>query len=213
MRILLAFPLLLLTLSGCIISATMQKYPRGWAPLEIAGPEGRCPQLAGVYAEWGEAPNGCHSGEEACRSLSYNLLGDNIGYKEFWDKNATPRFPIGTHVELRQPADDRLEIIRWRIEDGKEQVVGRKTLKSEKGDFTCGVDGLKLRTRAVYLFLGVSNLLGDIGRDFNVSNDGSLVMRSRLSYIGHHTIIPGAHSFGIWIRWPASGRDAVTSGN
>jgi len=156
MRILLTFPLLLLTLGGCIISSTVQKYPRGWARIEDRGLDEGCPRLAGIYAEWGDAPNGCHSGEEACRSLSYNLLGGSIGYKEFGDKSATPRFPIGTHVELRQPADGRLEIIQWRIEDGKKEVVARKTLKSEKGDFTCAGDGLKLRDRAVYLLMGVS---------------------------------------------------------
>lgn len=202
---------LLAVLTGCVISSTMPDYPQKWEPLEAISPATKCPQLGGLYAEWGDAPNGCHSGIEACRSLSYSLLGGNIGYEEFWDESTKPRFPIGTHVELRQPAENRLEIVQWQFDKDQKRIVSKKMLEMEKGDFTCGVDGLMLKSRAVYLLVGLSNLVGSVSRSFKAGEDGCLVMQSKISYIGHHIIFPGAHSFGIWVRWPAFSPDEVTS--
>ena len=199
----------MLILSGCVVSSSMPDFPKKWEPIEAINPTTKCPQLSGLYAEWGDAPNGCHSGIEACRSLSYNLLGGNIGYKEFWDERATPRFPVGTHVELRQPGDNRLEIIQWQIDKDQQQVVGKRTLEMKKGDFTCGADGLRLQSRLIYLLVGLSNLLGFESRSFNVGENGYLIMKSKESYIGHHVIFPGAHSFGIWVRWPAHSGDEI----
>jgi hypothetical protein len=128
----------------------------------------------------------------------------NIGYKEVWDKSTRPRFPIGTHVELRQPADGRLEIIQWQLGDNQERLVSKETLIMEKGDFTCAADGLRLAPRPVYFLVGMGNLLGSVSMSFNTSEDGCLVMKSKSSYIGHYFIFPGAHSFGGWARWRAA---------
>jgi hypothetical protein len=202
-RVLIA-PLLLLALTSCIVSSHQPTYPEKWEPQEAAGSTDNCPALAGLYAERGDAPNGCLSGMEACRSLSYNLLHGNIGYKEVWDQSTEPRFPIGTHVELRQPSDDTLEIIQWQLGNNQERVVGKKTLKMEKGDFTCSDDGLSLQPRLVYFLWGLSNLLGTVSMNFKTNEDGCLVLKSKFSYIGHHVIFPGAHSFGAWVRWRAA---------
>jgi len=202
-RVLIA-PLLLLVLTSCIVSSHQPTYPEKWEPQEAAESTDNCPTLAGLYEERGDAPNDCLSGMEACRSLSYNLLLGNIGYKETWDQSTEPRFPIGTHVELRQPSDDTLEIIQWQLGNNQERVVGKKTLKMEKGDFTCSDDGLSLQPRLVYFLWGLSNLLGTVSMNFNTSEDGCLVLKSKFSYIGHHVIFPGAHSFGAWVRWRAA---------
>ena len=211
MRTLLIYTLLLLALSACVVSSTMPDYPEGWVSLDVTSPTDRCPQLGGLYAEWGDAPNGCHPGMEACRSLSYNLLGGNIGWKEVFDESTKPRFPIGTHVELRQPSNDRLEVIQWQIDKNQKRAVGEMTLEMEKGDFTCGLDGLKLKPRWIYTLAGVSNIVGTVTRIFNTSEDGCLVVKSKDSYMGHHLIIPGAHSFGIWVRWSASNQNGAAS--
>lgn len=169
----------------------------------------KCPIIAGLYSEMGEAPFGCPEIIEACQSLSYNLLSGQVGYKEVWDESSEPRIPTGTHLELRQPAENSLEIIQWQWRDREASVLSQKTLKMEKGDFTCGPDGLTLEPRLVYTFFILVDLLGSLNTTFNRSEDGYLVMDSDLGIIGHNVYYIGARRFGTWVRWKPTTWDEV----
>jgi len=211
-RALLVYPLFVLVLPSCIITSELPDYPEYWEPQEETSTTEKCPALAGLYEERGEAPFGCLETMEACHSLSYNLLSGNIGYKEVWDESSEPRLPTGTHVELRQPADNRLEVIQWQWRDRKAHFLRKETLKLEKGDFTCGPEGLTLKPRLFYYLIVIGNLLGAVSTNFERNEDGYLVMESRASIVGHNVFILGARRFGIWVRWtPTTWEEAATS--
>jgi TPR repeat protein len=114
-------------------------------------------------------------------------------------------------VELRQSADDSLEIIQWHFENGTRKVVGKKALRMEKGDFSCGPDGLTLRSRRVYVFVLLQNAVGSVNRNFQRSVDSSLVMKSTLVYVGNQLLFAGGERAVIWVRWIPTTWDEVVA--
>lgn len=196
----LVYTVLVFVLTSCI---RMPDYPTEWEPVETTNSLNQCPQLAGLFTEWGDAPNGCHAYMEACRSLTTNLLTESIGYKEHHDRSSKPKFPIGTHVELRQPADNELEIIQWQLGNHQKWIVSRKTLTMENGDFTCSADGLTLKTRPVYFVIGLVNDLGSVKMILNTSEDGDLVIKSIEDGIINDFFTGGPYRFEKWFRWQA----------
>ncbi len=187
-----------LALASC---SNVQPYPDDWGALEERGAPGQCPLLSGIYAEWGQAPEGCHAWVEQCRSLSWNLLSGHMSYGEFMDESTTPDSPHGSHVELRQGGDDRLEVLLWDIRGEESRVVREETLSARK-DFSCDADGLTLSPRSLVVVFGISNVAASYTRTLSLSDDNHLVLNSSEAIVGHHTFFPILVSNTIWVRWP-----------
>jgi hypothetical protein len=177
------------------------EYPDNWAQMQVVGLNGSCPNLEGIYEERGDAPNGCHVWIEKCRSLSYNLLSGNIGYKEVWDESETPMFPSGSHVEIQQHVDDQIKILLWDVNGNDKHLIHSEILKKQNGDYTCTDEGIQLKKRSMYFLWGISNMLGTETRVFSVNENNELVMHSSLTHSGHHTFFPLFGSDDIWVRF------------
>ncbi|MCU0839535.1 MAG: hypothetical protein MUE49_12565 [Rhodospirillales bacterium] len=187
-------------------------YPASWGAIEATEAGRQCPYISGLYAEVGEVTAwGCHTHQEKCPHLSYNLLGAGTGYAEVYDDSRTPAFSAGTtHVELTQRGDQAIEVILWQsgFRDGKSasrgRVIGQERLAMDDGDYSCGGEGLRLQPRGVYFLAGISNLVGVENRTFNRTVDRALVMKSEETFIAHHTFVPFGGGKTIWVRWQAT---------
>jgi hypothetical protein len=197
LKTVLAFSFLVL-LASCVSRHT--PYPDLWSPPKNIDSVGKCPSIAGLYHERGEASGECPIGMEACTSLSYDLLVENIGYKEHLDRGWSPNLTVGDFLELRQPADNRLVIIQWQSRKDKIQIVSEHVLRMEKGDFSCGADGLTL-TRSIYFLQGISNTVGSVSMRFKASEDASLILKSNTNYMAHHVFVPYGGEYDSWVRW------------
>jgi hypothetical protein len=209
-------------LSGCAFTTP---YPDTWPAVESHAPQASspCPSIAGFYVD------------TAISALFKPALVDNWESRHFegrdWDKgyltynlfsNArhVMRFKnhvsddvqqlIGHLVEIKQATPDNLELIVWRY-DGKDRFMLRQDVLSMKtGDFSCGPEGLKLKTRSEAFVLGVSNGVGSVARTLNRAADRSLVMKVEETMISHHYIyIPIVFSGGYWLRWEISKQDSA----
>ena len=183
------------------------EYPSHWAPIEAASSGDRCPNIAGTYAEFGESPYECPNWHDKCYSLSFSLLSGHIGYKNILDESSRPRFPHGSHIEIRQDKDAEIDIIIWEVRDDERRLIRRETLKQQEDDYTCTGGRVRLAPRAMYFLLGLSNMLGTETREFFTSENGELVMHSKQSYFQHHTILPTAISQETWVRFRRDGQE------
>ncbi len=196
-------------LTACV---NVDAYPDSWRNIEPVKANGRCPDVSGRYVETGTTSKlGCHPHQEKCVRLSYDLLSGDTGYSEVWDKSLTPDFSAGTtSVELMQQGDQSIEVVLWTsgATDGtfvaRGRVIRRDRLNLDDGDYSCGAEGLTLRTRYIYFLFGISNLVGFEDRSFNRAEDGALVMKSEETIIAHHTFVPFGGSRTVWVRWPAA---------
>ena len=125
-----------------------------------------------------------------CSSLIFGLLGD-------------PRFDLFNReiardwverVQIEQPSPGIVEII---AEPGGK----RQTLSMANGDFTCDKNGLRLRDKTAALILLISNTFTTESRIFNVTDDGSLIMKSVWNTMGHGTVIPVNSTNELLLRW------------
>jgi hypothetical protein len=200
----------MLMLTACVRE---DAYPSSWATIDPTRADRQCPDISGLYAEIGAITKGaCHTHQEKCPHLSYNLLGGGTGYAEVYDKSLTPAFSAGTtHVELRQQEDQTIDVILWQsgVKDGEPtmrgRVIGQQRLTVHEGDYSCSEEGLRLQTRSVYFLWGISNLVGFENRTFNRTEDRDLVMKSEESFIAHHTFVPFGGGKTIWVRWQSVG--------
>jgi hypothetical protein len=159
--------------------------------------------IAGVYKDRGEkTPEQRYSTWGWVEtSLTYNLLS-----KEIFKHNKRPDLQElvfkATHVEIAQPASDIVKVIIWSGEGNERVMAWGENLSRDKGDFSCGAEGLELRSRREWLILLFSNLLALESRTLNLSEDGSLVMKLKNMAFGNHTLVPIPGIINNrWIRW------------
>lgn len=165
-----------------------------------------CPVIAGVYKDRGEeeTPEQRYSTWGwgwVKTSLTYNLLS-----KEIFQPNKRPDLQElvfkATHVEIAQPASDIVKVIIWSGEGNERVIAWGENLSRAKGDFSCGAEGLELRSRREWLIRLISNLLRLESRTLNLSEDGSLVMKLKRMVLGHHIFVPIPGLIdNSWIRW------------
>ena len=185
----LGVSLLLLLFAGC--TSTPLGYPDGWSPMQSNS--SACPDLAGIYAQVGEATSGCAAGD-SCARLSYDLIAGIPGLE---DKASV----AGTQVQLRQPSPAVLDII---VREG-ERELGGVSLSAARGDFRCTPHGLALVPRANRVFVvGGSSYREQ--RTFNRASDGSLVMLREALAGGEGVTVPFGEHSRYWVRWPQGGR-------
>lgn len=180
---------LALLLAGC--ASVPLGYPDGWPPMQ---PQSRaCPDLAGTYAQVGEAAPGCASGD-SCARLSFDLVAGIPGVE---DKASV----AGTQVQLRQPEAAVLEIS---VREGERQLGG-VSLSAARGEFRCTPHGLVLVPRGGrVLVVGGSPYREQ--RTFNRASDGSLVMLREALGGGEGLALPFGEHGRYWVRWPQAGR-------
>jgi len=208
LRISLTYASLLLFLTSC--SSIHTPYPGDWSPVINTKSGGnKCPKISGIYYERGKVavpgqPGHCPPFIEACTSLSYDLLEGNIGYKQIL--GARYNLTIGNFVELRQPADERLEVIQLQSSVGGKQILSKHVLLMDKGDFTCDSDGVTLKQRLIYYLVVQDNIIGSVSMSFKPSEAGSLILKMKAYYMGNFVMfpfpfVPFAHAEDLWVRW------------
>jgi len=184
------------------------------APLE-ASPVHPCPLLAGIYPDIGETNR--HENpdfewgvcgeryEFVCQRLSYNLLRDKATYiwgLRDWDTQHHP-FNDATHVEIRQPANDILEVIMWRKDKGDQDIaIGRQTLSVYEGGFSCEAGRLRIKRSSNLFITGFQNQSLWVNKMFRRSEDGSLVMEREENNLATFLFVPlidEIHTY--WYRW------------
>ena len=209
-------------LSGCAFTSP---YPDSWPAVESgASPTSRpCPSIAGFYVDkaisalfkpafvdkW-ESPRleGRHRDKDY---LTYNLFSNARHVMRFANHVSDDvQQLIGHLVEIKQATPDNLQLIVW-SSDGRDRFMLRQEVLSMKtGDFSCGPEGLKLKTRSEAVVLGVSNGVGSVARTLNRAADRSLVMKVEETMISHHFIfIPIVLSSGYWLRWEVFAQDSA----
>lgn len=207
-------------LSGCAFTSP---YPDSWPAVESsASPTSRpCPSIAGFYVDkaisalfkpalvdtWESPPlEGRHRDKDY---LTYNLFSNARHVMRFANhvSNDVQQL-LGHLVEIKQTTPDSLELVVWRS-DGRDRFMLRQDLLSMKaGDFSCGPEGLKLKTRSEAFVLGLSNGVGSVTRTLNRAADRSLVMKVEQTMISHHYIyIPLVFSSEYWLRWEVFAQD------
>ena len=184
-----------LLLASCLSHTGTVPYPANWAPVRQSQAGSSCPKIDGVYQDRGELPphvsgRPCSYRAGECSSLIFGLLGD-------------PRFDLFNReiardwverVQIEQPSPGIVEII---AEPGGK----RQTLSMANGDFTCDKNGLRLRDKTAALILLISNTFTTESRIFNVTDDGSLIMKSVWNTMGHGTVIPVNITNELLLRW------------
>lgn len=96
-------------------------------------------------------------------------------------------------VRIEQRAADIIEVT---VLDGDVH-----TLSLADRDFTCGSEGLTLKSRSASTILMISNAFVSESRTFNATEDGSLVMKSLSRTVAHHTIFPVIRTDVHWVKW------------
>jgi hypothetical protein len=178
-----------------------REYPKEWSPLKLSSLGEQCPDISGIYLESGEPAYECPGWHKKCRSLSFNLLSNNIGYMEIWDKSSKPSFLHGSLVEIKQEKNDQIEIF-LRGKHGKDKsFVRREMLTLQRGDYTCKDGSIYLKPRAIYLLLYISNVVGTETREILTSEHGELIIHIKQNYAGHHTFVPAIVSKDTWVRF------------
>lgn len=195
-----------LALASCVQTF---EYPTAWAPkLQPSGQA--CPLIAGVYREYGEegpAPRVYLSGKWIGESLTYNLLSKELRYTDRLSRDVEHLIRNATHVEIVQPGPDVLKVIVWSGEGTDQSMLWVEILSMDKGDFSCGPNGLELRSRTDWLIVVISNMFASESRTFNRSEDGSVVAKIGERRFGNHTFLPFVIVSDYWIRWtPISSR-------
>jgi len=180
----------LLLFAGC--TSVPLGYPGGWPPLRSAE-SNACLDLAGIYAQAGDATAGCAAGG-SCTRLPYDLFAGIPGLE---DKAAL----AGAEVELRQPSSAVLDVtVR---EGGRE--LGGGSLSAARGDFRCTPHGLALAPRGGRVLV-VGGAAYREERTFNRARDGSLVMSREALGSGQGLALPFGEHARYWVRWPQAGR-------
>lgn len=189
----LALPL---ALASCVWRTS--EYPAGWARPEVGHSDQTCPIIAGVYKDDAEpGPEAYFSGRNSDHgSLIYNLLS-----KAPVSRDVQHLMDRVTHVEIVQPTPDMLQVIVWSGEGNERVMLWVEVLSMDKGDFSCGPDGLQLRSLTDWFITGVSNYFGWVSRTFNRSEDGSLVLKIRGRVFGNTAFLPLGGVSDSWIRW------------
>jgi hypothetical protein len=162
--------------------------------------------IAGVYKDYAELGSGANFyGRYWDRgSLIYNLLSKEdmqLRGRDHVSRDVQHLIDRATHVEIVQPAPDILQVIVWSGEENDRSRLWLEVLSMDKGDFSCGPDGLRLRSRTDWLIVGISNFFGWVSRTLNRSEDGSLVMKIGERGFGNHTFLPIGSVYDYWIRW------------
>lgn len=191
----------LLVVTGC---SSVEPYPTAWAPTApVIG--GACPDLRGTWnnigTKYGQAVRNCGAPKgiglhlpAACTSLVYNLMGP-VGW---WP--ARPDIPsdafLGHLTIIEQPSPDQLDIVTDQAID--KNGTTRLSLRASKGDFSCGAEGLTLRSKS-----GVSTLesVDTEKRSFNIASDGTLVMKVISATRGLLYVVPMGWSQQGWVKW------------
>ena len=182
------------------------EYPAGWARPEVGHSDQACPMIAGAYKDYAKlGPGAYFVGRYSVRgSLIYNLLSKE---DHPWRRRAPIARDVqhlidrATHVEIVQPAPDILQVIIWSGEGNDQSRLWLEVLSMAKGDFSCGPDGLRLRSRTDWLFVGIINFFAWESRTFNRSEDGSLLMKIGDRSFGNLVFVPLGLVFDYWIRW------------
>ncbi|MBZ0168217.1 hypothetical protein MELA_02309 [Candidatus Methylomirabilis lanthanidiphila] len=196
-----------LALASCVSTV---EYPAAWAP-KLQHSDQACPTIAGVYKEYGEGepePRVHLGWEWVGNSLIYNLLSKELPRsKKPIPQDLRHLIDNATHIEIAHPTPDMLKVVVWSGEGNDRIMLWGEILSMDKGDFSCGPNGLQLRSRTEWLIIIISNLFASESRTFSRSEDGSLMMNSRGRLFGNHTFLPFVIVRNHWTRWtPISSR-------
>lgn len=202
-------------LSGCF--STIEVYDESWPvrePIESSKFH-PCPTLVGSYVDI--PTSGFRNTDSRFKDhvyLTYNLF--SRARHSFRDRNYISRDVeqlIGQTVEIRQPSRDVLELIVWRG-NGLGRVTLRHDVLFEKdGDFSCGPEGLALKTRTEFAIFFGGNFIVSVARTMSRATDGSLVMKITQTAVGTAAlVIPLGGNIESWLRWaPAAEASAGNS--
>jgi hypothetical protein len=206
----------LIAVAGC---ATSTRYPADW-PAPAAVEPGRCPQIAGRYANVGVPAGDLCAQHEFVTTwncdvdLSSNILTGRTG-------NMVDRGRGSRWVELAQPDDNRLLMT---FDDGEPPIM----LKQSDHDFSCGTDGQSVSrwgtltdthdkavsdivgTTAVGFVIGTGGL-ANVSRSFQRLQDGSLLMTVKESSVGTFLYVPYYTSATEYVRWVPLSKPAQSS--
>ncbi len=185
--------LTLIPLTSCSMTSATYPYPVDWAPIQDNSLTSSCPNLEGVYHDYGEnaetsSGSPCVSEAGECRSLSFNLL-----YSDTFAFKSVTR-PMVNQVHIVQPAPDLLEIT---TKPSGEQ----HKLSLSEGDFTCDAEGLRLKVKFTAGLVLFANYIMSESRVYIVASDGTLTMNAEGRNVGHHLIIPMNITSNRWVRW------------
>ncbi len=186
-------PAVMVLLTSC---SAMREYPENWPPISGSNLVGSCPALTGLYSDGGESlephtGRACNIGgnDHLCTSLGYNLLSD---IPNFFMYKGSSEFG-SMRIKIDQRPKNIIEISLSEREAFE--------LSLEKGDFTCGPDGLILESRSAATIVLISNAFVSESRIFRTADDGSLVMKIHSRVVAHHTIFPVVRSDEHWVKW------------
>jgi hypothetical protein len=200
-----AWPLIAVVLLTSCVWTHHADYPEGWRPITTSAAGGACPDLSGVFLDLAEPSSTCPTWDEPCGWLSHNLLAGDINWSEARDESSQPAFPHGSHVELQQFGDERLEVILLdQGVQGQCEIVQAHTLRLADGDYECGPEGLTLRSRGIFVPAVIENAAGSMRVTLNRSADGYLIGKRASKVLLHMGIFLHVGDSVAWLRWAPS---------